>query len=125
MADKIKKPSVVKAQEQAINVYCNRVEGDRKAVIRDLYNVLCQTQPYARYMQASDMTVEEMYGIAERLRYVTGSGWLAAYYMPIMPFCRAKPLRYVLAHRQELLGNKGPEAFGETFVHLERLFLLG
>ena len=115
--------SVYKAEQHAINVYSNKTQGDRKASIFDLYDTLCKFEPYAQSMRESDMTKQEMYEIAERLRFHTGSGWLEYYYLPIMPFCRLKSLQYLLAHKQELLGNKGQDAFGEAFFRLERFFV--
>ncbi len=117
------KQSIGKAREHAINVYCNRVEGDRKTVILELYDTLKKTSPYAKHMQDSDMTADEMYRIAERLRALTGSGWLEAYYLPIIPFCRADSLKYLIAHKQDLLGNSGNEAFSEAYARLKRFFV--
>ena len=120
MADKENKLSISKARDHSTNVYCEKEEGDRMTVIRELYDALRQTQPYAKFIQASDMTVVEMYGIAERLRK---TGWAQAHYLPIVAFCRVKPLQYVLAHRQELLGNMGQDTYAEAHYRLMRFFV--
>ncbi len=121
MAGNTTKRTIGKAREHAISVYCEgKAEDERKAAIRDLHEALCKTQPYAKHMQASDITVEEMYSIVEHLR---SYGWAQAVYMPIASFCSAKPLGYLLSHKQELLGNKGQEAFTDSYGGLRKFFV--
>ena len=88
--------------------------------ISDLYDALCKTPAYAKAILESGMTANEMYDIAERLRLY---GWAQVYYMPIVSFCKVKPLRFLLAHRQELLGNMGHDAFSGAYYRLTRFFI--
>lgn len=121
MADNIEKLEVEIAREHAINIYRqSKPDEDRKAAVRNLYHALRENQPFAEYMQASDMTEEEMYRIVERLR---DYGWAQGIYMPIASFSHKKPLEYVLSHKQELLGKKGFEAFSDSFIALRRFFV--
>ncbi len=116
------KPSVIKAQEKAILVFSGKETGDKKAVIQALYDALCTKQPYAKYLQNSDMTWEDMYTIAEYMRGI-GLNWEKAFYMPIQPFCKVKSLRYILAHKQEAMGCKGREAFFGVYWYLRSCFV--
>ena len=116
------KASFHKAQERAILVFSGKAEGDRKAVVQDLYDALSKTQPHAKYLRDSDMTAEDMYAIADHMREM-GLTWEKAYYIPIQCFCVEKPLRYVSQHKQETMGNKGREAFSEAYNHLKGCFL--
>ena len=120
MADKTKGLSIGYQRERAILIYCNEIEGDREEAIFDLFNALCIAQPYAKYMRDSDLTAQEMYCIAERLRQY---GWAQATYLPIASFCMVNPLRYLLSHKQELLGNKGLDAFNDAHIRLKRFFV--
>ncbi len=116
------KPSVFKVEQKAILVFSGKETGDKKAVTQALYDALCTKQPYAKYLQNSDMTWEDMYAIAEHMRGI-GLTWEKAYYMPIQSFCRVKSLKYILAHKEESLGNKGTEEFLKLYVYLKSCFI--
>ena len=115
------KLSVNGAQNRAIEVFSAKASGDKQAVIQDLYDALLRKRRYAKHLQNSDLTWEDMFKIAENIHKI-GVGWDKAFYMPIQPFCRVKSLKYIIAHKKEASGDMGTDVFLHTLAELKTFF---
>lgn len=116
-------PSVHQAQEAAILVLSRKRDGDETSVYNDLYNALAASGKLGKLLSEYGLTRQEMEDISRHL-LDNGLCWEKHIFMPVQIFCRARPLRYVLEHKEDLTGKRGQEAFAETYRHLRNYFLL-
>ena len=119
---KIKKsPNLDKATEDASAILLNRKNGDEESAYRNFYKELCATSPHGEMIKEQGLPFEEMVEISKNLREF-GYSLEKYFYLPIHAFCRLKSFQHILAHREELRGLKGHDAFVQAALGLKKYY---